>query len=100
MDNLYEILPLKSSRFNDYGSLEMPENHLHKGVGRAAGQMNTPYGAGESMTVSSLGQSLQWPCFRLLRWMDGYFKTQIRNRKIPSHDWRRWAIRSGWRGTG
>jgi len=50
-------------KFDDYGSLEMPENHLHKGVGRAAGQMNTPYGAGESMTVVSLGQNYNGRAF-------------------------------------
>ena len=53
----------KDKKFDDYGSLEMPENHLHKGVGRAAGQMNTPYGAGESMTVSSLGQNYNGRAF-------------------------------------
>lgn len=47
----------KSKKFDDYGSLELPATHLHKGVGRAAGQMNTPYGAAESMTVHSFGQN-------------------------------------------
>ena len=49
--------PAINQQFDDYGSLELPANHLHKGVGKAAGQMNTPYGADESMTVQSFGQN-------------------------------------------
>ena len=58
-------LSRKDKKFDDYGSLEMPENHLPKGVGKAAGQMNTPYGASESMTVSSLGQHYNGRAFGL-----------------------------------
>ena len=52
-----------TNKFDDYGSLELPATHLHKGAGRTPGQMNTPYGADESMTVSSLGQNYNGRAF-------------------------------------
>ena len=45
----------KNQKFDDYGS--------HKGVGKAAGQINTPYGADESMTVMSIGQNYNGRAF-------------------------------------
>ena len=55
--------PAINQKFDDYGSLELPANLLHKGVGKAAGQMNTPYGADESMTVMSIGQNYNGRAF-------------------------------------
>ena len=52
-----------NQKFDDYGSLDLPVNHLHKGVGKAAGQMNTPYGADESMTVQGIGQNYNGRAF-------------------------------------
>ena len=50
---------------HDYGVLDMPVNHLHKGVGRSAGQVDTPYGAPESMTVRGIGQNYNGRAFGL-----------------------------------
>ena len=61
----YEEEGEKKSPVHDYGVLEMPVNHLHKGVGRAAGQVDTEYGAPESMTVESLGQNYNGRAFGL-----------------------------------